>query len=432
MRPLAYFFLLALSFVPLMARADYVPLGAIRSFSGVNYLRHEPVKSEARPNLPGMRPIELELLEDALARKMPRKIGTSKAKAHESIIRNSLRDPVKRSHMRGILAEALYLERNPAWGYVKSPTASQCDVYTWGVGRKFICSQIKTHASGNPLTYAKDMIDDHKARHFVVPDDHVDALKQHWRNEVKKYELAGQRIEAANAQRQLYRIRGLGYTAQGLDDKLSTAAKYALRERQASYVSLGAGLAMAIGPELENWIRTGSLNSLTSQRAVHASAILASERATTYALSKFAGGAWRGGLRGNSITGAVILFTEAGLTIYEQGGSQAFQNVGFFTQLGGGIGALALGMASGTFVTSTISPYNPAIGAAAGFIVGSAVGLAGYLFGQRATLIIIETLHPDFFHKAENTAITDAKENISKQIQEKISVGIKNLKSFAG
>lgn len=396
---------------------SYVPIGSTEGSAISNATQFRIVKAEDRPSLPGMRPVQLELLEDALRRKMPRTIGTSRVKAHDSIIRNSLRNPVKRSHMRGILAEALYLERNPTWGYVRSPTASQHDLYKWVDGRRApFTAQIKTHASGNPITYAQDMKSDHRSNRFVVPDDHVSPLREYWRNEIIKNETAGQLSKAAEAKRQFARITGLGYTAKGLDNQLSRAAKYALRERQATYVSLGAALAMAVGPAISDWFHTGALNGPTAQQTTRAGAILATERATTYALGKIGTGALRGGFRGNAIPGIAVLITDTSFSIYEYGGARAFQNVGFFTHLGGGIGALALGLTTGTLVASTISPYNPMIGAATGLISTIAVGPAGYIFGQSATRKILEVTNPDFFHKAEDEAIKTAIESICERM----------------
>ena len=57
-----------------------------------------------------------------------------------------------------MLAEALYLQQNPVWGYVRSPNASQHDLYTWKLGRPTpFTAQIKTHLSPDPVRYAYDM-----------------------------------------------------------------------------------------------------------------------------------------------------------------------------------------------------------------------------------------------------------------------------------
>ena len=117
MKTISYWLLITGAAICQIAEAkSYIPIGSPLSTSAL---------TDARPYLPGLRPVELELLEDALRRKMPITIGNSREKAHAKIIRNSLRDPVKRSHIKGILAEALFLEKNPNWLYVRSPTASQ-------------------------------------------------------------------------------------------------------------------------------------------------------------------------------------------------------------------------------------------------------------------------------------------------------------------
>ena len=184
---------------------SYVPIGT----GAASSREFMAVKPADRPNLPGMRPVEIELLEDAVRRKMPHSVGNSRAKAQASIVRNSLRNPVKQSHMLGILAEAVFLEVNSKWGYVRSPNASQHDVYTWLPGSKTpFTAQIKTHVSGDPLVYAADMLKDHRSALFVVPDDHVQALKAHWSSQLQAETLAGRTTNAIEAGRQLARIQG--------------------------------------------------------------------------------------------------------------------------------------------------------------------------------------------------------------------------------
>lgn len=73
----------------------YVPLGEIGNEAAIKTDGFISAKAQDRPFLLGARPSEVELMEDALRRKNPRAIGSSRIAAHESIIRNFLRDPVK-------------------------------------------------------------------------------------------------------------------------------------------------------------------------------------------------------------------------------------------------------------------------------------------------------------------------------------------------
>lgn len=409
---------------------SYVPLGALQDTPASTQGVLRSVKNADRPLLAGTRPVELELLEDALRRKMPRTVGASREKAHERIIRNALRDPVKRSHMRGILAEALYLGRNPEWGYVNNPTASQHDIYKWVAGRRTpFTAQIKTHASGDARLYAQDMVVDHRSDHFKVPDNHVRRLEDHWRSQFRDLKARGFTAESVEAQRQLDRVRGLGFTSKELDDHLSNAARYSLRERNAGYVTLGAGIALAVTPDLLDWWRGGTPGNEAMFRIARAGSILATERATTLGLARFGTGALRGTLGGNAISGLAMLATDTSFSIYENGGAGAFRGESFYTHLGASIGGLALGMTVGTPVSISVTtwaspiagPWAPAVGGLAGLATGAVAGAAGYLGGEVASRRILEVIDPDFLHDAENAMIRDARDRIERSIRDKVA-----------
>src|SRR3989338_11918 len=163
------------------AAGTYIAIGT--PLDGYQFSRSKihAANVNSRPDFPGLRPVALELLEDALKRKMPKKVGSSRQIAHAKITEYAITsNPGKRGHMRGIMAEALFIEKNPRWGYVSNPTASQHDVYARIPGRKPPYNgQIKTHVSGNPAIYANDMWKDRLSNHFLVPDDHVGSLKEY-------------------------------------------------------------------------------------------------------------------------------------------------------------------------------------------------------------------------------------------------------------
>ena len=195
------------------------------------------------------------------------------------------------------------------------------------------------------------------------------------------------------------------------------ANDFAFRGRNAGYISLGTAAAMAMGPELWNLLNTGSLTDQTMQRTAHAGSIIAAERATTLSLSKFGNGALQGGMRGNSIVALTILAADTAWSVYEYGGNRAFQNEAFYTNLGGNVGALALGMTTGALVGEGVSLMaGPLVGGATFLATSIVVGSIGYVGGRATTLKILEAVHPEFLYKAEDTAIADAQKNLKDSI----------------
>lgn len=427
---------------PAVHARTFVPLSANGLPQTNGGLHARTVKAEDKPAIPGLRPFEVELLEDALRRKMPKTIGNSRQRAHAKIIRNSLRDPMKRAHLKGILAEALFLEKNPEWGYVRSPTASQHDVYTWIAGRKApFTGQIKTHASADPTVYAKDMIRDHRSALFLLPDDHVAPLKSHLSAQLKQQEAAGLSSDALKTRRHLSRIRGLGFTSKELDRYYARAARYAYREQYAGYISLGAATAMALGPELWNFLQSGDAPQGSLLTLMSISASLGTERTANYLISRNSGstlpaqqikgaapnrlgdGSLRGTLRGNGLVGMFVLTTDTAFSVYQHGGRQAFQSEGFYTNLGGGVSALTIGMLCGMPVAEIVTTMaaNPAIGGAAGLGAGVVIGTAAHFAGQHATRTVLEAVQPEFMLNREHAAVRNAKELIGIRLNKAIN-----------
>jgi hypothetical protein len=135
-----------------------------------------------------------------------------------------------------------------------------------------------------------------------------------------------------------------------VDDARSRSARFALREQYAGYVSLGAGAAMALGPQLWEAWQSGSVTDQTFRPAYMASVsavnyattkllsqnaktILSTETVNAKSVSKLGSGALRGGLRGNAITGVALLVNDTAWSVYENGGTRAFQSEGFYTAL---------------------------------------------------------------------------------------------------
>ena len=417
---------LLLGYCTIVQARAYEPLG--QQISGTA----REVRTDARPVLPGVRIVELELLEDALRRKMPHTIGESRERAQEKIIRNAFRDPMKRAHIKGILAEAMWLEKNPAWGYVQSPVASQHDVYTWKAGRKApYNAQIKTHANGNPAIYANDMIRDHRANLFLIPDDHVPALKTHLTAQMQAQQAAGNFDQAQVTRQQLNRVRGLGFTSQQLDASYTKATRAALREQQTGYISLGVASAMALGDLLQG-------KGVHLDPVAHASVVIGTERLVNHVMtrsnrnisnasnikSKPATSFGKGSMKGNVVTGIALLGVEAGWGVYDNGGwSSVSDNPGFYSNLGGNASALTAGGTAGWLVASgaTLFTANPVVGGMAGGLAGMIVGSAAYMGGEHATRSIMYGINPELVRVKEQEASETALKSIDMRLEALLS-----------
>lgn len=407
------------------AARTYIPLSESGPAAPLSKSTYIPVRADARPLLPGMRPPGVELLEDALRRKQPRTIGTSTTKAHESIIRNWLRSPAKRAHIKGMYAEALFLQSNPDWGYVRSPNASQNDVYTWIRGRRTpFTAQIKTHGRPDPGIYARDMVKDHRANLFFVPDDHVAGLKNHWRDQIEASKARGQNEDALQASRQMARVRGLGFSSGELDADFSRSARYVLRERQAAYISIGAAMAMTVGPDLWSWASTGSLHPQALSGWARSGAVMGAGATATYSLKYVANGSWRGMWKGNALVGSALVLTDTFFAVQDSGGAgEAFSNPEFYYRLSGNISGTALAFGVGgpvalwtTGLAVETGPFAPAIGGAAGFISGGLAYLAGSIGGESATRSIVQAINPELLIGADKKMVAEVRQELATRI----------------
>lgn len=418
----------ARSYIPIGDGSGYDSIGSLQSVQAAGRAASRAVRAVDRPQVSGARPVEVELLEDALRRKQPRTIGNSTEKAYESIVRNSLRDPVKRSHIRGMLAEARFLHENPDWGYVRSPTASQHDVYRWARGRSTpYTAQIKTHGSGDAATYARDMRIDFRSDRFLVPDDHVSRLRHYWREEIARAESRGLSHDVAEARRQLHRVRGLGFTNANLDDDLSRASRYILRQQGRTYVSLGAGRGLVLNSGGKVVLRTSPMSMPPGARTARPGGGIRAERLRTMSFSevgaRYARLAWRG-IAGLGIAW-VILDTSRFLHSYGDVDT-ALRSPHFYTRIGGTVGGLAVGLSVGGNVASHVTAYTApmvgwwsvVLGGGAGLITGTLTGVAGYIGGESATRFVIEFLKPELLRQGEAAAIDDARNTVTSKIRQ--------------
>lgn len=397
----------------------YVPLAEHNPSS--HYL---PVRADARPTLYGMRPVEVELLEDMLKRKMPNKVGDNRQHAHLKIISNARSSLNQQAHLKGVLAEALFLDLNPNWGYVRSPTATQHDVYTRVSGRFApINAQIKTHSSGDPIVYAEDMDKDYRSDFFVIPDDHVLALKRHLNQELNYHKSVNNLTAVQNTRYKINRIRGLGFTYADLNHSYRKVARYALREQYAGYVSLGAAVAMAANTGNVNNLINPDSNQVLVTELLHRFGIVGVERVThakmqsqSKLMSLTNSGNSRilksnktniiGTPKGNALLAASMLGTDTAFSVYRYGGYQAMSNESFYTNLGGAsLGALTTSV---MMSVSTVT-LNPIIGVSAGLVTGTVASISG----RQLTKKVLDATQPEFMQDKEKAMINEAEKTIN-------------------
>ena len=379
-----------------------------------------------RPHVAAKRPVEVELLVDALRRKQPRTIGESTEKAYESIVRNSMRDPVKRSHVRGMLAEARYVYENPEWGYVRSPTASQHDIYRWQAGRKApYTAQIKTHGSPDPAAYARKMRVDFRSDLFLVPDEHVDGIRSYWRTQVAELEGRGRRFDADEARRQLSRVQGLKFTNGQLDDDLTSASRYILLKQGRTYVSLGAGRGLVLNSVGRELFRTGPVAGPPVVGAANHAAGFSAQRFRTRSLSSIGSRGPKMAWRGVAGVGLALVVLDTSWSVYSHGGvSAALHSPYFYTRLAGNVGGMALGLWVGTevagYVTASAAPvaggWAPVVGGTAGFIAGALAAAGGYIGGESVARTVVEVVNPEALRTAETNAIQTQRDDIERRL----------------
>ena len=378
-----------------------------------------------RPVLPGLRSTDVELLVDSLLRKFPRKLSGSRLKARQVIQRRNLAGPGGQGQLRGYLAEAVFLEKNPEWQYVQKANAPQHDVYKLTLdGKPPINGQVKTYKDYSASKYAAAMRRDHLAHQFIVPDDHVTPIKDYWRAEAERLERTGNTAGVKEAWRNYGRVRGLGVTTSELDTMMQKAARSLLRERVAGYVSLGAAAAVGIVPPAWEWSQGRLTNDQFVTQVARSSSILGGAVGADYLLSRFADGALRGTVRGTIIVGTIIVAIDTGWQIYEYGGTRAFNEAEFWVGLGGSVTATTLGLAVGIPVGASVTaaaagtgPSAPVIGAVAGFVSGGLAGAIGYFGGSSATRWTLGLVAPEMLRKPEQQALSMVRDKLDSKLR---------------
>jgi hypothetical protein len=135
-----------------------------------------------------------------------------------------LADPVKRAHVVGLAAEEDFVARNPKWNLTAASNAPQNDVWT-RVGDELHGAQIKTHADGDSLKYATDMLKDDKAEHFLVPDDHLPGIRERITDHINRMKQRGNVREVEKWEEQLRRLKPLGRTYAALEQPVVSIAQ---------------------------------------------------------------------------------------------------------------------------------------------------------------------------------------------------------------
>ena len=207
-----------------------------------------------RPVLAGLRPASIELLQDALLRKQPKSLRSNAEMARRVILdryigKGGARSRINgRNQLHGAMAEALFLQNNPDWNYVSKPNAPQHDVYRLGIGKRPpLNGQVKFHASGKADIYARDMVRDHTAHRFFIPDDHVQVVREHWLRQYESAKLRGDHAGAKQAASKAGRVQPMGVKSHEVAAKTREAYRHAGTEHTATYVSLAAGVALSLG-----------------------------------------------------------------------------------------------------------------------------------------------------------------------------------------
>lgn len=430
--------LLALACYGQHTTASYRPLGATpaNAFATWDSLRsaiEAPTAEGRRPVLPGVTGRNLELLQDALARKYTRVTQSGSLPVAQRVLSVTTESSLPK--LRGTMAEALFLDRHPEWRYVARPNAPQHDVYAPmpDGSRGLRTGQVKFHMGGDPSVYARDMLKDYRSASFLVPDDHVDSLREFLRTEAERRSASGDRAGAAARYRDMNRVKGIGATSAQVDSATRQAIAEARVVRAAPYVFLGVAATLLAAPTALDWLQGEIDGSEAAYRLTKRGSALLSAVATDQALKHWRGGVLRGTMRGNAIIACVVLIVDTSWQAYEYGGIDlALADPEFVIHLGGSMSATACGLAggyvgmigggkAGSAIGVLFGPLGVLVGTLTGSIVGgvavgSAAGMAGYLGGAEATRWVMETLCSERLYEQEQAYIQEVRNAIEERL----------------
>ncbi len=419
--------------------AIYRPLGANSSsayamWDSLRQASAAPTAEGDRPVLPGVTGRNLELLQDAVARKYPRVTKGSSLPIARKILANTSQRSVPK--LRGYMAEAMFLDRNPEWKYVKNPNAPQHDVWAKPPdgrrGQK--TGQVKFIMNGDKLSYANHMIKDNKSGNFFVPDDHVDQLKAYFKAKAEKLSAEGDKKGAGYYYREMNRVKGIGATSTQIDHATRQAIAEARLVRVAPYVFVGVAATLLIAPTMWDYYQGDIDSNEAVYRLITGGSGVASGIVADQALKKWKGGLLRGTIRGNVITTFIVLVVDTSWQVYEYGGFHtAIQSPDFISNFvgslsaascwlaGAGVGAIGgakAGGAIGAFFGPEGVPIGASIGGSVGgLVVGSAAAAAGYFGGSKGARWVMETYCPEKLYDQERGFIKNLRDGIDESIR---------------
>jgi hypothetical protein len=318
------------------------------------------------------------------------------------------------------MAEALYLHKHPEWNYVRKPNAPQNDVWKQinAKGHK-IGGQVKYkfHFERSAPRYFRDMQKDYRANRFIVPDDHVAPLRQYVEDRYQVAKATGNVQLAERLAIQKQRITPLGYNSSEVVVKTNTAMRTAAAESYASYVSVGAGLALTVGQAGWAYSRGYMTFDQASYTAAKGAALVGAGMIADQALIHAGGELLRGTLHGNALVGLAIFVVDTSWSVAERGGRAALQDPTFYSQLGGSASALAVGTAVGMLATGFAAEtglFAPVIGTVAGAISGT----VAYFAGAYATNEFMREFYPSLYSSERQRLLALATINASDRLRE--------------
>jgi len=202
------------------------------------------------------------------------------------------------------------------------------------------------------------------------------------------------------------------------------AFHYSLAESRASYLSLGAGLALSFGQIGWDSAHGTVSTDQAAYRSMKAATLIGAGLTVDSTLLLAQQGALRGTLQGNLIVGAVVLIVDTSWTIYEYGGRGAFYHADFYEHLGGSISSVAVGGAAGLYVlgpataaAAEFGPAAPVIGTGVSLMVGTGVGIVAYVGGRSATSWFVRTLWPELYRQFQQQQIEAVRALLSNRLE---------------
>lgn len=365
----------------------------------------------------------------------------------EVLVRALQRQRGERARVLGLYAEERFVEmnRDAGWQKVNNRFASQRDVWRRVDGRVEY-AQIKVHGLGRSATtmrelaavYLESMREDSgrgQARWFLVPDDHLDAIKELIDKKHSEAVRRGDDAEAAWLLKQRERLAPLGVDYDTLSHEADLAQQVGRARIVAKYAGPAISAMFLVGStayETFRWSSGQSSGAEYVMRMGKTGSFTAIGFGTSWLIAKsefLMANPYRTG----GFTTAASFLVEMGWLIYEHGGlSNALSSPEFFVQLGANLGAATLGLiggieggklglALGATIGTWFGPLGTAPGAVIGGVLGGAVGgavggIAGYLGGAALTEWMLETFAPELYYKMKLEEIEKAEAKFRREI----------------